>query len=132
MKFISFVGGLILASTSPALALEQWGCKLLYAFVKDANEEVIEIPVDDQRAYFSIQDRKLAIYDNFRTEFPLIFDYAVEGNGSRIYELFYTNTASVIQLKGEYKKGSSAKMRITENSDDDYLVVQDFDCLRDF
>jgi len=62
----------------------------------------------------------------------MIFDQEVIGNGSRIYKLTFSNVALIIQLKGEYEKGSRAKMRMIENSDDDYLVVQNFDCLRDF
>ena len=129
MKFVLFVSGVILAFTSPAFAMEKWECKLLYAFAKKANEEAVKIPVDGDRAHFTIEDRKLAIIDDVRGEFPLIFDFELEGNGSRVYKLFYTNTALVIQLKG---KGSSAKMRITESLDDDKIVVEKFDCLRNF
>ena len=132
MKFILFIGGLFLVFTSPALAAEEWKCKFLYGFQKNADQEIQEIPNMDQLAHFSIKDRKLAIVNEARGKFPLIFDYGIEGNGARVYNLFYTNMALVIQLSGEYKLGSSANMRIIENSDDDLLVVENFECVRDF
>lgn len=131
MRFYVLLGSMFLAFTSSAFA-EEWKCTFLYGFEKNADKAIQEIPNNNFPAYFSIKDRKLAIVDKWRREFPMIFDQEVIGNGSRIYKLTFSNVALIIQLKGEYEKGSHAKMRMIENSDDDYLVVQNFDCLRDF